>query len=285
MNNDTGVYAITSPSGKQYIGSAISFKNRWREHRRQLRNGEHHSKPLQRAWDKYGGENFVFDKIALCSVTDLIAIEQSRINSIRPEYNVLPNAGSRLGYSPGPRSIETRMKHSASTKGVPKSKEHIAAVSRAKTGVKRKPFDEAWKRALGDVHRGEKSWKARACICIETGQRFGTCKFAAEWLREIGRTTAQTTDISAACGRKQKHAHGYHWRYESDFDPNEKFDPIKPHRRRVLCIETGTQFISCNDAARWLRENGRPKATFSHISSTCSGRLERAYGYTWRYAD
>ena len=65
LNFDCGIYAITSPSGKQYIGSARSFRERWQKHLKDLRNGKHHSPGLQHAFNKYGESALRFDKIAI----------------------------------------------------------------------------------------------------------------------------------------------------------------------------------------------------------------------------
>lgn len=54
-------------------------------------------------------------------------------------------------------------------------------------------------------------------------------------------------------------------------------------RKAVICVETGVVYQSGIDAARWLRLNGHPTARNSHISSTCNGRLDRAYGYKWQF--
>ena len=53
----TGVYAIVHlGSGKKDVGSAAKcFARRWRKHLQDLKNGTHHSRLLQRAFDKYGG--------------------------------------------------------------------------------------------------------------------------------------------------------------------------------------------------------------------------------------
>lgn len=51
----------------------------------------------------------------------------------------------------------------------------------------------------------------------------------------------------------------------------------------VLCIETGQIFDSGACAAKWLQENGTPKANQSNISSVCTGNLKTAYGYTWKH--
>lgn len=54
--------------------------------------------------------------------------------------------------------------------------------------------------------------------------------------------------------------------------------------KKVICVETGTIFDCGVDAAKWLRENGKPFAVESNISSACAGRLKTAYGYSWKLA-
>lgn len=58
----SGIYQIRHiDSGKIYVGSAVSFAGRWRNHRKDLAHGRHHSCHLQRAWDKYGSDAFAFE--------------------------------------------------------------------------------------------------------------------------------------------------------------------------------------------------------------------------------
>lgn len=49
----SGIYEIVNTiNGKRYVGSAVSLKRRWVDHRRDLRAGKHHSRHLQNAWAK-----------------------------------------------------------------------------------------------------------------------------------------------------------------------------------------------------------------------------------------
>ncbi len=48
---------------KFYVGSTKSTKVRFKNHRRLLRNGKHHCKHLQAAWNKYGEDCFKFEVI------------------------------------------------------------------------------------------------------------------------------------------------------------------------------------------------------------------------------
>jgi hypothetical protein len=58
----------------------------------------------------------------------------------------------------------------------------------------------------------------------------------------------------------------------------------KDRAKTVICVETNRPFDTVTDAAKWLRENGWPKACPPNIVATCKGRVKAAYGYTWRYA-
>lgn len=72
-----GVYMIYQMNtGKVYIGSSKRIEKRWKEHKRELNNNKHHNRYLQRAWNKYGGESFLFDVIEECNLDILIEREQ-----------------------------------------------------------------------------------------------------------------------------------------------------------------------------------------------------------------
>jgi group I intron endonuclease len=56
-----GLYAIVRPDTRQaYFGSTSDIKRRFKDHRVRLNGGRHHATHLQRAWDKYGADAFVF---------------------------------------------------------------------------------------------------------------------------------------------------------------------------------------------------------------------------------
>lgn len=111
----SGIYEIVNlANGKRYIGSAKSFARRWAVHRCNLRKGKHHSAYLQSAWNKYGEANFEFRILNTCDVSELVAAEQEAIDTIRPEYNMSPTAGSTIGVEFSP---ERRAKISAAHKG------------------------------------------------------------------------------------------------------------------------------------------------------------------------
>jgi group I intron endonuclease len=109
----TGIYKIENIlNGKKYIGSATDLRARQILHWRQLEKEIHHSRRLQRAWNKYGPDNFQFHIILICDKQNLICYEQLIIDlylsaNKKYGYNICPIAGSALGIK---RSEETLAK-------------------------------------------------------------------------------------------------------------------------------------------------------------------------------
>jgi len=94
----SGIYQIENQvNGKRYIGSAANLRRRWARHLNDLRRGEHHNRYLQRAFDKYGEEAFVFFILENIEPENLIVREQRYLDTFNPEYNISPTAGSSLG--------------------------------------------------------------------------------------------------------------------------------------------------------------------------------------------
>ena len=68
----TGIYTITClKTNKVYVGQSINIKRRFFVHRSQLKNNHHRNSYLQKAWNKYGEENFVFEVKETCSKEEL----------------------------------------------------------------------------------------------------------------------------------------------------------------------------------------------------------------------
>lgn len=138
-NGISGIYEIVcTENGRRYIGSAVNIDKRWREHVRQLNTGRHHSPHLQRAWDKYQQDAFVFRLIEECAKSDLISREQHYLDSISPEFNCAPKAGSQLGYrhsEAARRQMSLAAKGNTNRRGRKMSAESREKISAAKRGV------------------------------------------------------------------------------------------------------------------------------------------------------
>jgi group I intron endonuclease len=92
-----GVYSIEcSVDNKIYIGSSVNIDQRWSNHKKDLKKGTHHSYLLQIAWDKFGGDNFIFS--VLEETEDMYTREQFYMDKYKSHdknfgYNICPIAG------------------------------------------------------------------------------------------------------------------------------------------------------------------------------------------------
>ena len=96
IQSTPGIYKITSiTSGKIYIGCASNIRTRINGHLYNLRKDKHNNSYLQRAWTKYGEENFIFEMIEKCDISDLHAREHYWVNELNSlnrstGYNLKP---------------------------------------------------------------------------------------------------------------------------------------------------------------------------------------------------
>ena len=99
----SGVYEIVCQvTGKRYIGSSVDMNARKQEHLRHLSKGVHANPYLQKAYNKYGEQNFEFHLLAICDPKELLAQEQRVLDKMNTQnrhvgFNLCPVAGSRLG--------------------------------------------------------------------------------------------------------------------------------------------------------------------------------------------
>lgn len=111
----SGIYRIRNKANdKCYIGSAVNLPRRWGEHLCNLRHGRHCNPHLQAAFDKDGEPVFVFETLEYAAPENLVECEQHYFDTLKPEYNIAPTAGSCLGR---PCSLETRKKMSKAASG------------------------------------------------------------------------------------------------------------------------------------------------------------------------
>lgn len=143
----SGVYMILDTvSGRRYIGSAVRLWNRRRQHFQSLARGDHHSRFMQKTWNKRP-EALEFSIVLYCDKDNLLMYEQLLLDAYKPEFNTAPVAGSQLGlkmsdearakmrkarrkdFSPmtgKKHTDETKAKISKTKSGVPAKAEHVA---------------------------------------------------------------------------------------------------------------------------------------------------------------
>lgn len=103
----TGVYEILNTITKErYVGSASrigksnslsGFYVRFEKHKSLLKSNKHYNIHLQRAYNKYGENNFNFNILSICPPEYCIKLEQWFLDNLKPEYNIRMIADSNKG--------------------------------------------------------------------------------------------------------------------------------------------------------------------------------------------
>jgi hypothetical protein len=151
----SGIYVIKNiANNKVYVGSAVNIDKRWQIHKYDLAKGKHHSCLLQRAWDKYGEENFKFEIIEeVKNPEHLLSYEQVYLDYYKSYendrgYNICKVSGSPYGIK---HTEETKRKMSEAKRK--QSEETKKKISEAHNGKK---LSEETKQKLREVNTGKK---------------------------------------------------------------------------------------------------------------------------------
>lgn len=118
----SGIYKITNITNQHfYIGSTKNFNNRWKQHLELLRKNKHTSPILQKAYNRYGGENLLFEIVEFCPEDEptLLLREQYYLDTLKPNYNTNPIAGKPPNLKGRKSSARKCARQSASLKGRP----------------------------------------------------------------------------------------------------------------------------------------------------------------------
>lgn len=127
---ESGIYKITCiVNGRFYIGSAVNLRKRKNNHWHSLRQNKHYNLPMQRAWNKYGEQAFIFEVWELVLVPELLTTqEQYWIEKLTPfghkGFNIRRKAESNLGLKHSLKTLE-RMKQSNNVPGIREKKRHV----------------------------------------------------------------------------------------------------------------------------------------------------------------
>lgn len=274
----SGVYAILNIlNNKKYIGSTKCFKERFAEHRSQLRRGNHKNIHLQNAYNKYGEEYFKFVILEECEniPNTLNFIEQKWINS-DGDYNICPIANRRT-YTKMPdwlkeklRKIntgricteQTRKRLSTALKGHKPSKQHLENQSKGRKGKGTKSVDQY------DLNG---NYITTFPSFVEAGKAMN----------------GSYVSINKCCKGKLHSAFNFLWKYHKD--NRDIFDVVKPlnsvgNKRNVYQIDRNTnhiidEFSSIKEAAIAMGS----LANRSAINRCCLGSKKTAFDFKWKY--
>lgn len=156
-----GIYIIHDKiNNKNYIGQTKDFKRRRKEHKKELRQGKHHSKKMQETFDRYGFDAF---EMKIIVENDLLTDNEMDLLEIKyiKEFGTFENGyNSTLG--------------GKGRKGVPISKENRQSLNEGirrgyKEGTIKSPFkgkhhSEKNKKFFKESQQGDKSKLAKLTL-------------------------------------------------------------------------------------------------------------------------
>jgi len=232
-----GIYKITSPSNKVYIGQTTNYDKRYSAYK----NHKCKRQPkLYNSLEKYGFSNHSIELIKECLVEELNYYERyyqeyynSVLNGLNLRYTATTDKSgymsddSKAKMSESRKGIifsdewkenlgkvwkgrkhteETKLKMSLSAKGKQKSPEHIAKIQATLKTIQMPKRSEATKQ-LQSLNNG----KNRAVIQMDLqGNYIAEFRSTLEACRILG----VSRNISACCLGKLKQSGGFKWKYK-----------------------------------------------------------------------
>jgi group I intron endonuclease len=200
-----GIYKITSPTNKIYIGQSINVENRIKTYK-YIGNRKHQHK-LNNSIKKYGLENHIFEIIEECSIEQL---NEREIYWIQYYESVIKGLNLTYGGEGGKQSEEVKIKKSKSMTGKIFSDETKKKMSESKKG--HIMYTDEWKEKMknGAWNSGTSS-KPVLQYDLEGN-------FIKEWnsiSKAANHINKSTSAISECCKNKRKTAYGYKWKYKN----------------------------------------------------------------------
>lgn len=236
-----GIYKITNiQNNKVYIGQSTDVEDRIAHHRSSLRHNKHENSHLQRSWNKYGEDSFMFEILDICE-------EQALDDKERYYIEMYQATDQNHGYN----------KEDGGSLNKHMSEEQKAKMRKAKEGMyigENNPMygvhlkcQEEKKKKLSEMFKGKKRPEC-ARVISEEEKRVLSVRFSGS-------------------------GNPFYGKHHSDETRKKVRESKRNHP--VLCVETGQEYISINEASK---QTGIHSASISRAS-----RSDRtAGGFHWK---
>ncbi len=206
---------VNNITNTKYIGCSKSINNRWKEHIAKLNNNTHENIYLQRAWNKYGNDEFIFNIThTVNSIDEMYMLEKELISICSNKFNLAPGGrgGDNITNHPNILQIKKTMSDS-------QHRRYISKLERMKCNAfKNLSHDEYSARCKkwSDVKKGAgngrfKHDKPLAQIDIETNEIIQIYPYSCI-LKNYG-FNGKYARLCAEGNPKYKTHKGYIWRY------------------------------------------------------------------------
>ena len=215
--NKAGIYCIENViNNKKYIGQSIDIYARWSKHKSELNNNRHFNDYLQKAWNKYGPDNFKFYAVEFCDIELLDERENYYIDFYETlnrdkGYNLMSGGTFGRKYTEESRIKKSKalMGHKVSDITRLKISQNHADISGVKNGMYGKKHTEEVKRKVSEANKGRISTRRNRTTvrCIELDKVF---QDATEAGKELNLDSGA---ILKCCRGERKTCGNYHWEF------------------------------------------------------------------------
>lgn len=130
----SGVYRWTNKlNGKSYIGSSTNLGKRFTQYYNYtFISNSRHNMIIYKAILDHGYSNFTLEILEYCTPSETVKIEQHYLDLFKPKYNILPTAGSSLGYKHTEETLAKFRARILTPEHKAKLKKHLASISASK---------------------------------------------------------------------------------------------------------------------------------------------------------
>tara|TARA_R110002020_G_scaffold41921_12_gene123250 strand:- start:5789 stop:6598 length:810 start_codon:yes stop_codon:yes gene_type:complete len=243
MENIGGIYVIRNlTNNKIYVGSTKNFEERWKQHQQHLMAQKHCNIILQRAFNKRGKDNFIFEIIEECTGytrKSLFALEDKYIESFKAKnrdfgYNIADaGGGDILSTHPNKADIIARMSTTL--------KENAKNLTESER-------IEKW------GQQGESNGMFGRTHTVEARKRISDFHKGNSYAKGSVRTEEQRQRLSEFAKTRTGDKNGFYGKTHSDETKkklSESMKGKKPPNMRAVVID-GIKYESLNEASRQL---------------------------------
>jgi len=224
---DSGIYCIENlTTNKKYIGQSKNISYRIKQHLYELRNNKHYNSYLQKAWNKYGEDNFNIYVVEYCSIQDLDEKERfyiTQYNTTDNQYGYNMTYGGQNGavcvgeaaerrrislrkYYETTNAKEIRGQQSRERFQNPEYAARFRGENHPRYG--QHLSDDAKKR-ISDANKGRINYKRNLTpvYCVELDKEFADATIASQTL------LIDSSTILKVCRGERYTCGGYHWKF------------------------------------------------------------------------
>ena len=217
----SGIYCIENlVNHKKYIGQSNNVYYRWKQHKYELNCGTHDNDYLQKAWNKYGEDNFIFYVIEFCDIDKLNECEIYYIEFYNTflnkenGYNLTSGGQANKKYSPDVcDKISKSLKgHQVSDSTRRRISENHADISGEKHPMYGKKHSDESKNKMRLAQTGVVSPRRNLnpVYCIELDKVFDDATAASKIFN------IDSSGILKCCRKERKTCGGYSWMFVED---------------------------------------------------------------------